>query len=507
MPTVSPASVARRRFLKQMALGAVWVGGVGTGVAAAADSPFVPIARPDRPVRIRGRVHASGKGLGRVAVTDGLTITQTTADGQFTLVASARQPFVYVSVPAQCEVPVSAHGTAQFYRPIVAGPHDEMSVEFPMTLRRESAERHSFLALADNQTHDAEEMGFLHQQTVPDVQDWVKANQGRPAFGVSVGDIMFDELSLYPEYERAVTSMGLPFFQAVGNHDLDFAARSAELATSTFMRHFGPTYYSFEVGAVHYVVLQNVFYHANGYVSYVDDRQLQWLESDLALVEKGRPVVVFAHIPFVAKRWRSMVSGDQGRQGGGLANRSMIYALLEPFDAHIISGHTHEMEHGFEGGAHEHVIGAVCGAWWSGPICGDGTPNGYAVFDVDGQSLRWTYKATGQPLDYQMRTYAPGSDPTAPDELVANIWHWEPKWQVEWIGDGQPRGPLARRAGLDPMAVQTQTGYELPKRNGWVEPQRTGHLFYAPVGTGTREAIVRATDPFGRVYTSTWRRG
>lgn len=500
-------SLARRRFLQQAAFGAAWAAGASELFGQQPSRPpFVPVPRPDRAVRIRGMVHAAGIGLPRVAVTDGVSVVQTASDGSFTLLASPRQPFVYVSVPAECEVPVSETGTARFYRPIVPTAADEMSVEFPLARRAASSERHGFVALADTQTLDAEDMGLLHAQTVPDVQQWAAGPQDRARFGVAVGDIMFDNLTLYPDYERAVKAMGVPFFQVVGNHDLDFPARSAELTTSTFMRHFGPTYYSFDVGAVHYVVLQDVHYHGTGYVGYVDERQLQWLEADLALVARGRPVVVFGHIPFQSRQW---VRDGERRPGAAVSvnNRAALYALLEPFEAHVISGHTHENEHVFEGGVHEHILGTTCGAWWTGPVCHDGTPSGYAMFDVDGESIRWTYKGTGLPADQQIRLYDPGADPSAPDELVANVWDWDPKWTVEWVADGEPRGPMARRAGLDPLSMQLHKGPTLPKKHGWVEPNRTDHLFYAPVAPSTREALVRATDRFGRTYSATWRRG
>ena len=499
-------SLDRRRFLRQAALAPAWAAGAaGLFAQRVPQPPFQPIARPDRAVRVRGMVHAAGVGLPRVAVTDGVSVVQTASDGSFTLLASSRQPFVYVSVPAQCEVPVGAHGTARIFRPLLANASDEMSVEFPLVRRAEPSARHGFVALADTQTLDKEDMGRLHAQTVPDVQQWAAGLEGRARFGVAVGDIMFDDLTLYPEYEQAVRAMGIPFFQVVGNHDLDFAARSAELTTSTFMRHFGPTYYSFDVGAVHYVVLQDVLYHGTGYVGYVDERQLAWLEADLALVERGRPVVVFAHIPFESRQW---VRDGGPRPGAAVSvnNRAALYALLEPFDVHVVSGHTPENEPVFEGGVHEHILGTTCGAWWTGPVCHDGTPSGYAAFDVDGESIRWTYKGTGLPADQQMRLYGPGTDPTAPDELVANVWDWDPTWRVEWVADGEPRGPMARRTGLDPLAVELQKGPSLPKKHGWVEPQRTDHLFYAPVGPATREVLVRATDRFGRTYTATWRR-
>ena len=106
--------------------------------------------------------------------------------------------------------------------------------------------------------------------------------------------------------------------------------------------------------------------------------------------------------------------------------RTAVPSCWNLIEAHLISGHTHENEHVFEGGIHEHVHGAVCGAWWSGPICYDGTPNGYGIYEVRGEQITWQYKSTGYDRSYQMRVYDRGSDPSAPGELVANIWDADP---------------------------------------------------------------------------------
>ncbi|MFL5581023.1 MAG: calcineurin-like phosphoesterase C-terminal domain-containing protein [Gemmatimonadaceae bacterium] len=66
----------------------------------------------------------------------------------------------------------------------------------------------------------------------------------------------------------------------------------------------------------------------------------------------------------------------------------------------------HESEHLTHGRVHEHVAGAACGVWWSGPICTDGTPNGYAVYEIDGEDVRWRYKGTGLAATEQIRAYA-----------------------------------------------------------------------------------------------------
>jgi hypothetical protein len=498
--------LSRRAFLGAAAL----TGAVGASASSLFAQQATPALQAPRrgagPVRVRGRVHAAGAGLPRVAVTDGLDVVLTDSDGRFTLVADGRQPFVYISLPDGVEIPRNETGTARFYRPLSAPASGEVAMEFELARRRSSAEHHRFVALADTQTENADDLALLHAETVPDVRGWGAEEQGVPAFGVAVGDIMWDRLELYPEYERAVRDMGIPFFQVVGNHDLEFKARSAELTVSTFMRHFGPPYYSFDMGAVHYVVLQDVLWHGTAYVGYIDERQLRWLEADLARVERGRPVVVFLHIPVLSLRWQRD-GRDRPYPHTSVNNRAALYELLEPFQAHVLSGHTHENEHVFEGGLHEHVLGTTCGAWWTGPICQDGTPSGYAIYDVRGEELRWTYKATGQPRDHQVRLYAPGSDTTAPDEIVANVWNWDPKWQVEWVADGEPRGPMARRVGFDPMSLQMHSGPTRPAKRGWIEPAPTDHLFYAPVASGTREVQVRATDRFGRTFTAEWRRG
>lgn len=513
MPHPSATPVSRRRFLEQASLAAA----AGAILPA---SPTAGFTLPDAilpvqgrnlaaatrgPVRVRGRVRAGAAGVAHVAVTDGQAVAETSADGSFTLVADGHQPFVYLSLPDGYELPTNPTGTARFYERLVADAQGNMDVAFDLEKRDGSAERHQFLVLPDTQTQDAADMALLHGETVPDVAAWTAARDGSPVFGVSVGDIMFDNLALYPEYERAVAAMGLPFFQVVGNHDLDFKARSAELTVETFMRHFGPPYYSFDLGAVHYVVLQDVLWHGTGYVGYIDERQLRWLEADLSRIEDGRPVVVFQHIPAQSLRWQR--EGQSGPSAStSVNNRAALYALLSPFKAHIISGHTHENEHVFENGVHEHIHGTVCGAWWSGPICHDGTPSGYGIFDVRGEELQWIYKATGKPVEHQMRLYAPGSDPAAPDELVANVWNWDPAWRVEWSADGTPRGPMARRVGHDPLSLQLHKGPELPARRPWVEPARTGHLFYAAVGPDVKEVTVQATDRFGRMFTERWRR-
>jgi hypothetical protein len=491
-----PSFTSRRRFLKHAALAGA---GLALPLQILAD-PYTPHVRSPtgRPVRIRGRVTAGRMNLRGVAVSDGVSVVATGADGRYELATTDLQPFVQISLPDGYRIPTNQPGTARFYQPISPNTRGEAEVSFSLEAT-EPASAYRFVVLADTQTQTPYEMGLLHDQTVPDVA--ATATQlGNVAFGVACGDIMFDDLSLYPEYERAVSRMGVPFFQVVGNHDLDFSGGSDGASTETFSRHFGPRYYSFERGEVHYVVLDDVFYHAQGYIGYLDDLQLHWLAEDLGRVEAGRTVIVFTHIPGM--------STAQLRDGAAapsitvsITNRERLYRLLEPYNAHLITGHTHENEHVFEGGIHEHVLGTACGAWWSGPICYDGTPSGYGVFDIDGSSVSWRYKSTGHPFEHQLRVYPRGANPTAPDEIVANVWDADPEWEVLWYEDGERKGPMARRLGLDPLSVELHTGPEMPSHRPWVDP-RMRYLFYAPVSDSARSIRVEAKDGAGRMYSA-----
>ncbi|WP_259087036.1 calcineurin-like phosphoesterase family protein [Salinibacter ruber] len=473
--------------------------GAGAALTLPQSLGWTPLSA-ESTVRIRGRVRAEGTGLEGVPVTDGRRIVDTAADGSFELSSSTRQLFVYLSVPAGYRIPTRPTGTAQFYRPIVPDDDGEMKVHFDLEPLPQPDDQHAFLLLADPQTQTEADMEQFRSKVVPAVSETAAALGSQPVFGVTCGDITFDSPELYPQYEAAVQEMGVPFLQVVGNHDMDYGASSDDGSTETYRNQFGPTYYSFDRGAVHYVVLDDVFWNQHEYFGYVNDAQLAWLAGDLERVESGRPVVVFQHIP--AYSTLSIREGeDRPEITEMVTNRSALYELLAPYDAHICSGHTHEHEHVLREGVHEHIHGAACGAWWTADICFDGTPRGFGVYEVNGTNLQWRYQSAGHEADHQMRVYGRGADSTAPDEFVANVWDSDPEWTVTWSENGVQRGRMARRVGRDPRAVELFEG-DKPERFTWIRPGRTGHLFYAPVAPDHGRLRVEATDQFGRTYSA-----
>lgn len=465
---------------------------------------FRPLAgsRRSHPVRVTGRITAGGRGLAKVALSDGRSVVPTDRDGRFALVADGSRPFVSVSVPSGYALPTHPTGTTRCFQRLVPNARGEMAMTLDLTPIPDGDDHHGFVVLADIQTQNGDDMSWFRRDAVPDVVHTVRGLGGVPVFGVGDGDIMWDHLELYADYEAAVKEIGIPFVQVVGNHDLDMPAQSRASAITTFEQRFGPRYYSFNRGQVHYVVLDDVFYYGGGYLGYVDDDQLAWLAADLALVERGSPVVVFAHIPLMN------AFGDRvGRSsiGTSVANRDAAYRILGDYQTLILTGHIHENETSTTGTIHERNLGAVCGGWWTGPICYDGTPMGYGVYEAKGREIKGRYQATGHGADHQMRLYRTGADPKAPDEFVANVWSYEPGWKVVWYEEGEPRGSMARRVGFDPLSIQLHLGDKLPVNRPFVDPVPTGHLFYAKASEGAREIRVEATDRFGRTFSDVLR--
>jgi hypothetical protein len=152
-----------------------------------------------------------------------------------------------------------------------------------------------------------------------------------------------------------------------------------------------------------------------------------------------------------------------------------------------------------KGNIYEHNHGTVCGAWWTGSICEDGTPNGYGIYKVIGTELEWHYQATGQPADHQLKVFVQKDGENK--KVVANIWNYDPEWKTEYWLDDVHKGALEQFHGLDPFASATLLGPELPKPRGFAEPKNTDHLFRTMVPAGAKEIRVTATDRFGKKYT------
>lgn len=458
-----------------------------------------PVGKNVRNITLRGKVHARGKGIAGVAVTDGLNVTVTDKSGNYELLSVNTISFVYISIPSGYAFN-HEKGIARFYEPVV-GETTNFKADFALEKLDVDDKQHYFVVWADTQMISQDDVARLKAESVPDLQQLVASYPKNSLFhGIGCGDLVWDKFELFTGYKEAIEMTGVTFFNVIGNHDMDLDARTDELSSRTFKKQFGPTYYSFNRGDVHYVLLDDVFFIGTGkkYIGYITEEQLQWLEQDLQYIKPGTTVVVSLHIPTNTGAARR--NKKEAELGSNVANREQLYKILAPYKVHIMSGHTHFNDTWEKGNIMEHNHGTVCGAWWTGPVCGDGTPGGYGVYEVKGSDVQWYYKSTGLPREHQLAVFEKGRSKDYPDEIMANVWNWDSKWKVEWFEDGAAKGLMEQRVALDPLAVELYSGPELPKKHKFVEPTLADHMFFAKPSADTREIEVKVTDRFGKVY-------
>ena len=290
----------------------------------------------------------------------------------------------------------------------------------------------------DPQPESAVEVDFIRD-------DVVTALIGtRAAFGMTTGDIMFDDLSLYPRLNRIIGKIGLPWYNIGGNHDLNYEAPSAKYSRETFKRTFGPSYYAFEYGGALFLMLDNVNYlggdaarprGAGKFEGRIGERQLAFVANLLKEMPADKLVVTGMHIPL-----QNYLDGTDASTN--TADRAAFLQLLAGRPNTLsLAGHTHTTEHhyfgaedGFAGPAphHHHVLTAVSGSWWSGPYdhrgiavadSRDGSPNGFHILSIDGQSYATRFQPANEPNARQMRIVLELAIPWRPQGDLFGIPH------------------------------------------------------------------------------------
>lgn len=435
-----------------------------------------------------------GRAIAGVVVNDGVHFTQTDKSGAWTLAPdTVVSKFISISTPAGYTLP-QVNGLADgFYVPVreiaVSKKHD-----FVLEPRKAGADRFYYIAISDPQVRNAKEMTRWRTEAVEDMQVLVDSLKNRhEVVGMTLGDLVFDNMNLYDEYKESLQNMGMTVFQCIGNHDFDLRyqdlhnmrAGTSVYGEMVYNRYFGPTDYSFNMGKVHVVTLKNINYVGKKrYIECLTDEQIAWLEKDLSYVPKGSLVFLNMH----AAGWNS-VGAD-----GNIRNAAQLEETLKGYNAHVFCGHTHFFQNNqVNPNLYEHNIGAACGAWWSSWVNRCGAPNGYLVVEVNGNDLKWHYKGTRRSFDYQFQVYKPGEFQTQSSFVIANVWDWDKDCRIVWYQDGKPMGTMEQFTGVDETYAAT-----LKDRK---QASETPHLFRAMPADGSKEIKIELTNRFGETYT------
>lgn len=437
---------------------------------------------PSAGTTVFGLVSSEEGPVANVVVSDGTEVTVTDDKGIYELKSAKKWGYVFISVPSGYEV--AAEGVfPQFYQTLKGAADVVEQKDFKLT-KVDGQDRYKLFLLGDmhlaNRTNDDAQF----TQFTTDLNAYMAQHSGQKMYALTLGDMTWD-LYWYknnyalPQYRETINRQvkNLQIYHTMGNHDNDFMTTSDYDAAVKYVDCIGPTFYSFNIGQVHYVVMDNIDCSAydgtdsRNYVKKLSNEQLKWLAKDLAYVDKSTPLIVAMH----AQIYKPTSTGFAFDHDS--ANTEALLAALDGYEVHFVTGHTHKVynitpdDDVVKGrDIHEHNSGAICASWWwSGNLTPgvhvsiDGAPGGYAIWDIDGTDFAWLYKSTGWPEEYQFRSYdlnnvsfSMDDVPNIPsnvliqlaykkyvnaypensdNEVLIKIWNWNSNWELSVVDE------------------------------------------------------------------------
>ena len=491
-----------------------------------------------------GRHDPGEQGIEGVKVSNGVDVVKTDAQGQY-VIDLPTERILFISKPANYRVPLNEVQLPQFYychypngTPEVAawkwpvikptGPLPE-TIDFALL---EGAVPESFKAMgfADPQTTTDEELDMMRK----DIIDALFGNPYGAEFGLVAGDVVNDNLALYERHNRLMAQIGIPMWNVPGNHDLNQESPNYEYATQTFKSVFGPDYYSFDYGQVHFLALNNVGFKGKGqgYEGHIDAQQMQWIENDLRDIPSDKLIIIITHIPLLTyANNRTFPSSTNTVNFDELLRILGRFQYIYTMAGHDTSNswkvevnHTHGW-HGYPFIAH--TLAETRGSGWdAGPrdergvrlaTMADGNPNGYYVFYFEGNKVKPQFVPAGgdpedrlrimldPPLfhpDSSAQTHSLGLDRGVQGDstfVVVNFFDGGERDQVTVSLDGQAHVPMEYIERTDPFYVRQYHKYE-GTSDAFPSPAISSHIWQFPLprlNPGLHSVTVRAMDEFG----------
>lgn len=515
--------------------------------------------KPDAGTTVYGIVSSAGVGVENVVVSDGAEVTVTNEKGIYQLKSAKKWGYVFISVPSGYEVP-SVGVLPQFHRALKNSADVVERADFKLE-KVDGQDSYKIFMLGD--MHLANRTGDLGQfaQFTSDLTDYMTRHKGEKMYALTLGDMTWDlywysNSYYFPQYLNTVNSQikNLQIFHTMGNHDNDFQTRSDYDAAVKYVDQICPTYYSFNIGKVHYVVMDDIDCSSydgstsRNYVKSLSAEQLDWLAKDLSHVDKTLPVVVAMHAQvFYPTTSGFKIDHDQ-------VNTLRLFDILDGYTVRFVTGHTHKLfnvtpdapivdGHNFR----EYNSGSVCASWWwSGNLTPgihigtDGTPGGYGIWDVTGTDFQCLYKSTGWPEEYQFRSYdlnnvhfSMADVPLMPsdisasvknaymqyvnaypqnndNEVLINIWNWNSDWTLSVVDENRKTLPYTEVWAYDPLhiaalSVKRFNNAKLTQTPSFITDKFT-HFFKVKADDADTDLVITVKDEFGNEWTENMQR-
>ena len=362
------------------------------GLTVATSNLRHSLAAPVRLAEITGHVLAGTKPLAGVRVSDGFDVVSTDGAGQFRMsVGSESGPFLFVTTPR-------GYWTDRFYVPT------EMAVAKPPVFRlRKTEEQDDYRALYLADVHLGQGQDRQSFKRLQATIDEINEMEPLPALCWMGGDISLQNKT-GRQYVELTSRLKCPVRNAVGNHEMLVEQSDAR---GEFHQLFGPTYYSFDWGRMHYVTLDGCRINrgSDGYKSVeglVSRRELHWLAEDLRRVPEGKTTLVAIHIPLHTDYPERRDTTAAKTPHWVIQNADEVVDLLSKHGVGLVlQGHLHENNRLLHKGIEFVESISVCGTWWKSPegqreIGVSGEPRGYRILDVDGTKITHRYRSSAE---------------------------------------------------------------------------------------------------------------
>lgn len=481
-----------------------------------------------------GKRDRAEKGLPQVAVSNGIDVALTGPDGAYRLPVGSDN-IIFVIKPAGYQARLDSFNLPQtyyihkpagsptlYYKGVPPTGQLPAAVNFAL-MRQDEPEQFTSLIFGDTQIYNDREASYLLRGVVEE------ARQAKGvSFGVTLGDLVGDSLTLHHVYKQAISRIGIPWYNVIGNHDMNYDIKHDRHADETFEANFGPANYAFNYGQAHFIILDDIIRPnpatGQGYTGGMRDDQFEFLANDLACVPKENLVVIAMHIPLLEKEY-----ADAYRESD---KQRFFHLLREHTNVLILDAHTHIQYQNFFGKQqglnrtkpiHEYNVGTTCGDWYSGVInekglpsatMRDGTPQNYAFLHVDGNQYTIDYKALGHPADYQMSIYHPRVVPSKGNSTVhVNFFMGKTGDIIECRIDKGEWRKMQYTETPDPAYVRYVQDWDfadsLPQGRRPSDPVNCRHLWRGRIpsglSVGEHSIEIKATDLFGRTHSATSR--
>lgn len=482
-------------------------------------------------VNRNGKKDRSETGISYVGVSNGRDVVLTDEYGYYSITVNEGNT-IFIIKPSGYEIPLDNDFIPQFYyhyNPLGSNKDFEFkgieptgklpsSVDFAL-YKYDEPDDYSVVVFGDPQPYSIEDLDYFTKKIVRDVE-----KKENTLFGISLGDIVGDNLDLQPIYKERMRHLQLPWYNVMGNHDMNYDASSDILSDETFKKNFGSANYAFNYGNAHFIILDNILYpdprDGRGYWGGYRLDQLQFLENNLKNVPKDKLIILSQHIPMKDN------SGNSYR----LEDRQRVFDMLQEFgNVLIMSAHTHFQEQieyteieGWKGSKplHEFNAGTTSGDWYSGKLNNDdlpdatmrdGTPQGYAFLNINGTNYNIDYQVAGSGSDHQMNIYAPKTvqhNGRTTSQIVVNFFMGSEGDDVKYrIDEGQWKDMRYIQA-VDPnynlKLIEWDLAEELLPGRRPSNAVNSTHLWFGPLNlelpVGVHTIEVQATDRFGKIH-------